>query len=150
MSVYAKGGSTSPLQDIANRAAQEYNAKYNPAERAISKGYTGVKKTAKGGVSFHGTSYMHTINRVETKITIPATGTRSGDFDLANLKFKFDDTPDGYVWHHVDDYNVESNTFTLELVLKDAHNASKPHSGACAQYDAVHGPSYNPARKGGK
>lgn len=140
-----KSGSSS-LQDIANRAAQEYN----PTERAISKGYTGVKKTANEGVSFQGTSYMHTINGVETKITIPATGTRSGDFDLANSMFKFDDTPDGYVWHHLDDYNVENNTFTLELVQKGAHNASKPHSGTCAQYDAVHGPSYNPPRKGGK
>jgi len=56
----------------------------------------------------------------------------------------------GYVWHHLDDYNVENNTLTLEFIKKDAHNASKPHSGACAQYDAVHGPSYNPAKKEGE
>ena len=58
------------------------------------------------------------------------------------------EVPEDYVWHHVDDYDVESGTITLELVEDEAHNAAKPHSGGCAQYDAVNGPSYNPARKG--
>lgn len=61
---------------------------------------------------------------------------------------KLEETPDGYVWHHVDDYNVEDGTITLELVEDEAHNATKPHSGGCAQYDAVNGSSYNPPRKG--
>ena len=37
----SEGGSFS-LQDIVNKTAQEYNAKYNPYERPISKWYTNV------------------------------------------------------------------------------------------------------------
>ena len=55
--------------------------------------------------------------------------------------------PDGYVWHHLDDYNVEKNTITMELVMDEAHNASKPHSGGCAQYDSVNEPTYNKKRR---
>lgn len=139
---------TSNLQGVADRAAQDYNAKYNPAERAKSKGYTGVKKTPNGGVSFQGTNYMYRMNGNEVKTTIYATGNRQNDFNAANTKVGLPETPDGYVWHHVDDYNVAENTITMELVMDEAHNASKPHSGGCAQYDAVHGPTYNPPRKG--
>ena len=141
-----ESGSTS-LQDIANKAAQEYNAKYNPYERAISKGYTDVKKTANGGVSFQGSEYMYYHNGQEARKVIQATGNRNNDFKMANQAMRLLETPDGYVWHHLDDYNVEKNTITMELVMDEAHNASKPHSGGCAQYDSVNGPTYNKKRR---
>ena len=141
-----KSGSSS-LQDIANKAAQEYNAKYNPYERAISKGYTDVKKTANGGVSFQGSEYMYYHNGQEARKVIQATGNRNNDFKMANQAMRLLETPDGYVWHHLDDYNVEKNTITMELVMDEAHNASKPHSGGCAQYDSVNGPTYNKKRR---
>lgn len=43
-------------------------------------------------------------------------------------------------------FSVEKNTITMELVMDEAHNASKPHSGGCAQYDSVNGPTYNKKR----
>ena len=138
---------SSSLQDIANKAAQEYNAKYNPYERAISKGYTDVKKTANGGVSFQGSEYMYYHNGQEARKVIQATGNRNNDFKMANQTMRLLETPDGYVWHHLDDYNVEKNTITMELVMDEAHNASKPHSGGCAQYDSVNGPTYNKKRR---
>lgn len=138
---------SSSLQDIANKAAQEYNAKYNPYERAISKGYTDVKKTANGGVSFQGSEYMYYHNGQEARKVIQATGNRNNDFKMANQAMRLLETPDGYVWHHLDDYNVEKNTITMELVMDEAHNASKPHSGGCAQYDSVNGPTYNKKRR---
>jgi len=130
-------------QDVADKAAQDYNEKYKPVDRAIQKGYTDVSETPNGGVSFENSValYKNGITQIE------ATGTRSGDFDAANAKLGLSETPTGYVWHHVDDYNVKTNTITMQLVRDDAHNASKPHSGGCAQYDAVHGPTYNPVRK---
>ena len=142
---YESGSSS--LQDIANKAAQEYNAKYNPYERAISKGYTDVKKTANGGVSFQGSEYMYYHNGQEARKVIQATGNRNNDFKMANQAMRLLETPDGYVWHHLDDYNVEKNTITMELVMDEAHNASKPHSGGCAQYDSVNGPTYNKKRR---
>ena len=142
---YESGSSS--LQDIANKAAQEYNAKYNPYERAISKGYTDVKKTANGGVSFQGSEYMYYHNGQEARKVIQATGNRNNDFKMANQTMRLLETPDGYVWHHLDDYNVEKNTITMELVMDEAHNASKPHSGGCAQYDSVNEPTYNKKRR---
>ena len=142
------GKSKIELQNIADNAAKNYNARYTPVERAISKGYYGVEKTLNGGISFRNSDYIHTINGKKTWTVMEATGSRTSDFDFANRMFGFKTTPEGYVWHHVDDYNVFDNTFTIELVKKDAHNASKAHSGACAQYDSVHGPNYNPKRKG--
>ena len=44
--------------------------------------------------------------------------------------------------HHLDDYNVAENEITMELVVTDAHKASYPHSGGCAQYKAVTGKAY--------
>ena len=146
----ARKNNTLELQKKADEVAQEYNTRYNPSNRVINKGYKNVIKTPNGGVSFSDSDYIHKINDAKTKTQIEATGSRNGDFDVANAKFGFKEVPDGYVWHHVDDYNVEKNTFTLELVRGDAHNAAKPHLGACAQYDAVHGPSYNPRRKGSR
>ncbi len=146
MCIAYQSGSSS-LQDIANKAAQEYNAKYNPYERAISKGYTDVKKTANGGVSFQGSEYMYYHNGQEARKVIQATGNRNNDFKMANQAMRLLETPDGYVWHHLDDYNVEKNTITMELVMDEAHNASKPHSGGCAQYDSVNGPTYNKKRR---
>ena len=138
---------SSSLQDTANKAAQEYNAKYNPYERAISKGYTDVKKTANGGVSFQGSEYMYYHNGQEARRVIQATGNRNNDFKMANQAMGLSETPDDYVWHHLDDYNVEKNTITMELVMDEAHNASKPHSGGCVQYDSVNGPTYNKKRR---
>lgn len=138
---------SSSLQDIANKAAQEYNAKYNPYERAINKGYTDVKKTANGGVSFQGSEYMYYHNGQEARKVIQATGNRNNDFKMANQAMGLLETLDGYVWHHLDDYNVEKNTITMELVMDEAHNASKPHSGGYAQYDSVNGPTYNKKRR---
>ncbi len=75
--------------------------------------------------------------------SIEATGNRNADFEAANKLMGYDETPDGYTWHHLDDYNVSTNEATMELVITDAHMDSYPHAGACAQYDAVNGPTYN-------
>lgn len=136
-------------QALADKVAQEYNESKHPYERAVEKGIEGVKKTENGGVSFAETDKIYiTEDGSKCIVKIEATGNRSKDFDLANAAMGLEETPDGYVWHHVDDYNVKDGTITLELVEDEAHNASKPHSGGCAQYDAVHGACYNPPRKG--
>lgn len=136
-------------QDLADKVAQDYNAKTNPYQRALNKGVEGVKETLNGGVSFAETDNIYfKDDGTKCIVKIQATGNRTKDFDAANKAMDLEETPDGYVWHHIDDYNVEDGTITLELVEDEVHNASKPHSGGCAQYDAVNGPSYNPPRKG--
>lgn len=136
------------LQEQADNVAQEYNEKYSPYDRAVSKGVEGVTETPNGGVSFENSDALYvTEDGRKGVVTIEATGSRSADFDKANEVLGLDEKPDGYTWHHLDNYNVKDNTVTLELVRDDAHNSAKPHSGGCAQYDAVHGPTYNPPRQ---
>ena len=135
-------------QEIADAAAQEYNDKYHPCDRAIRKGVDGVSETKNGGVSFENSSAIYVdSDGNKACVSIEATGNRTSDFDAANRAFGLSETPYGYVWHHVDDYDVKSNTITMQLVKDEAHNAAKPHSGGCAQYDAVNGPTYNPPKK---
>lgn len=136
-------------QEIADKAAQDYNARTRPYERAVEKGIQGVLQTKNGGVSFAETDSIY-IKEDGTKgiVKIKAEGNRSKDFNKANKIMGLEETPDGYVWHHLDDYNVKNGTITLELVKDEVHNATKPHSGGCAQYDAVNGSSYNPPKKG--
>lgn len=148
ISADAKEMTLEEQQEIADVAAQEYNDKYRPCDRAIRKGVDGVSETKNGGVSFENSSAIYVDNDGNKAcVSIEATGNRTSDFDAANRAFGLSETPDGYVWHHVDDYDVKSNTITMQLVKDEAHNATKPHSGGCAQYDAVNGPTYNPPRK---
>ena len=148
MPYYRSLESIEAKQEVANKAAQDYNERYHPTERAVEKGYTDVAETSNGGVTFERSSALYICEDVQKGIvTIELSGNRPRDFDAANKKLGLLETPDGYVWHRVDDYDAKTNTATLQLVKVEAHNAAKPHAGACKQFDAVNGPSYNPSRK---
>lgn len=135
------------LQERADTTAQKYNAKYSPYERAVSKGIEGVTKTPNGGVSFENSDVLYVMeNGTKGIVTIEATGKRFSDYTKANKALGLAKQPEGYTWHHLDNYHVKENTVTMELVRDDAHNSTKPHSGGCAQYDAVHGRSYKPPK----
>lgn len=135
------------IQDIADNVAKQYNEKINPTELAKQKGYLDVEPTKNGGISYEKSSDLFRKDDGTPGIVkIEATGNRGKDFDLANQLLGLEETPDGYVWHHIDDYDVKNNTITLQLVKDEAHNAGKRHMGGCGQYDAVHGASYNPRK----
>ena len=136
------------LQEQADKVAQEYNDKHTPYDRAVSKGVEGVTETPNGGVSFENSDAIYVTEDGEKAIvTIRATGNRNTDAAAANRAMGLSKEPEGYTWHHLDNYNVKNNTITLELVQRPAHRSAMPHSGGCAQYDAVHGPSYNPPKQ---
>ena len=69
---------------------------------------------------------MYYHNGQEARKVIQATDNRNNDFKMANQAMGLLETPDGYVWHHLDDYNVEKNTITMELVMDEA-----PKDRAC-------------------
>ncbi|WP_390902214.1 HNH endonuclease [Xanthocytophaga flava] len=52
--------------------------------------------------------------------------------------------PDDYIWHHLDDLEVDSNGdawCTMQLVDSDVHSAvGMRHSGAVAQFDKYYQP----------
>ncbi|MFS8070980.1 MAG: HNH endonuclease, partial [Byssovorax sp.] len=69
-------------------------------------------------------------------------GARSSDFKAANQAAGFDRTPQGYSWHHLDDYDPATKRGTLQLVETSAHQANTPHSGGVKQSEAATGVKY--------
>ncbi|SEM30994.1 HNH endonuclease [Bradyrhizobium sp. OK095] len=117
----------------------------NPASWAAKKGYAGVGTTANGGPTFAGTEHLYPAAEGQRNIVkIKLTGSRRGDFRLANQEGKFAETPVGYSWHHVDDFEPISGEASLELVKQEAHESAYPHTGSVAQYAKHHGVRYRP------
>ena len=138
-----KPPSIKQLQQKADNTAKIYNKSKNVIENARKKGFTDIIETPNGGISFKSTDYIYKLDNGKEAIhTIKATGVRKNDFKKVNEVFGFENTPEGYTWHHLDDYNVATGELTLELVRSDVHNALKPHSGGCAQYNAVNPKPY--------
>ena len=148
----AKKALTDPMQELqekANNTALVYNRSKRVVERAYANSITDIIETPNGGVSFKNSPYLYQLDSGEKPvIKIKATGDRDKDFDLANKFFGLSKTPKDYTWHHLDDFNVSTGELTLELVEREIHNLIKPHSGGCAQYDAIYGPSYNKKYRG--
>ncbi|PWC09216.1 hypothetical protein B4923_20675, partial [Brenneria roseae subsp. americana] len=101
------------------------------------------------GVDFSGTDalYKGGTNTVKIKMT----GGRYGDFKAANDIAGYKGPsgiatgkahPDGYTWHHLDDYNPATNESTMQLVKTEAHEATFPHSGSVSQFEKHHGVEY--------
>jgi cell wall assembly regulator SMI1 len=80
--------------------------------------------------------------RQESVVKIRLTGSRKADVDLANTAGGFTKTPDGYVWHQVDDFNPETLTSSFELVREDPHRACYPHSSSVTLYEQFNGKPY--------
>jgi len=115
----------------------------SPAAWAAKKGYAGVGTTVNGGPTFAGTKHLYPAAQGQRNIVnIPLTGSYRKDFALANREGKFTDTPRGYMWHHVDDFNPQTGRATLELINEEAHNAARPHVGSVGQYAKHHGVRY--------
>lgn len=115
----------------------------SPASWAAIKGYAGVGTTANGGPTFAATKHLYTAAQGQRSVVnIKLTGSRRADAALANKEGKFTETPSGYTWHHVDDFDPQSGEASLELIPKGAHKATLPHTGSVAQYEKHHGVWY--------
>ncbi|QDY42318.1 HNH endonuclease signature motif containing protein [Candidatus Pantoea soli] len=88
---------------------------------------------------------------VNPDVTISYSGDSVLDFQSANeiADLIQKSTPEGYVWHHLDDYGPKINTGTRQLVEQNAHSGI-PHSGGVIQYKAATGKSYTPPAKFGE
>lgn len=79
---------------------------------------------------------------------ITYTGTRQGDFNVANAACGYVATPPGYVWHHFHDYAplnlggglLNPGRGTLYLMLIADHGVH--HWGGAQQYRLIHGAGY--------
>lgn len=111
---------------------------------AAAKGFRGIGVTKNGGPDFAGTKYLYKVKPGQSNIIkIELTGGRQKDFRVANGKAGFTNgTPKGYSWHHLDDFNPKTGKATLQLVHRDAHEATYPHRGGVSQYEKHHGRKY--------
>jgi Pretoxin HINT domain/A nuclease of the HNH/ENDO VII superfamily with conserved WHH len=105
---------------------------------AAAKGFPGIKRLENGyGPDFSGTKYLHPD--VKTPIENTYTGKRSSDFEEANIAAGHPEwgkkAPENFVWHHVGDYDSATGKGTLQLVEREAHNATKPHWGGVKRYE---------------
>ena len=99
----------------------------SPSAKAAFKGYPGIKTTPNGGPDFSGTPYLYKPKPGEKNIVeIDYKGGRRDDFKAANEKAGIPgtDAPEGYTWHHVDEYNPKTGKGTMQLVRSDAHEAT--------------------------
>jgi hypothetical protein len=115
----------------------------SPASRASEKGYSDISTTLNGGPTLAGSDHLYPAGEGQRSVVkIKLTGSRRADKKLANELGGFTEAPDGYMWHHVDDFDPATGTSSLELVKNHAHRATYPHSGSVAQYQRFHGKPY--------
>lgn len=75
-------------------------------------------------------------------VKIKMTGVRSLDFELAFQKAKIlADDAAGFTWHHLDDFDPETGTCTMQLVKTAVHEAF-PHEGAVSMWKLFFGVKY--------
>ena len=120
------------------------NAKHG---NAAKKGYT-VPLKKNGAPNFSG--YLATVSNGQyNKVKISYTGSYHKDFAQADKLAGFTKEhprPANTTWHHVEDYNSNTNKGTMELISTKVHKAATPHSGGVAQYRAKHGNGYRPKK----
>src|SRR5208283_3149286 len=82
-------------------------------------------RNANGGVDFSGTSSLYPAGEGQSNsVVIEYTGSRRKDFGAANQAAGTGTTqkpPEGYTWHHLDNYDPVTNTGTMQLVERSAH-----------------------------
>jgi hypothetical protein len=97
----------------------------------------------KGGVDFGKSSALYPAGPGQKNVVqIEYTGARSSDFSSANHAAGFDRTPQGYTWHHLDDYDPTTRRGTMQLVETPTHQTNAPHTGGVKQSESATGVKY--------
>jgi hypothetical protein len=102
---------------------------------------TGERFNSRGGVDFSKSTYLYRAPGVNPIVRIQYSGNHNQDIRLANAKAHLTSKPKDYVWHHLDDYDKDTNEGTMQLVWQPAHQAYA-HYGGTAQYKAATGRAY--------
>ena len=84
--------------------------------------------------------------KIEINITgqMNSNGSKIGDVELANQTAGIagKNTPVGYTWHHMDDFNPSTGKCTMQLVRTTEHQKCIPHTGGVKQWENFSGQSY--------
>ena len=124
VSVLAKASGAAVLVGAAKRAEDADGIPRINGKRPQNYRYAGDEHPA--GVRFNDRGFpdFSPYSRGEVRLD-GLTGDYDHDARLANKKFGLDRTPDGYVWHHVEDGR------TMQLVPQGIHHEVK-HTGGAA------------------
>ncbi|EPT8940610.1 RHS repeat-associated core domain-containing protein, partial [Cronobacter dublinensis] len=116
----------------------------DPLIKLEERGYSGVVKTPGGGLDYSNSNALYNKKPgVNPIVKIEYSGDYAIDFERANYEAGLNQktTPSGYVWHHLDDYDAETNKGTMQLVEKPSHRGIN-HNGGVSQYKAATGKEY--------
>jgi hypothetical protein len=104
---------------------------FNPNKNALKELGIDLPLSKNGtSVDFKNTKYLYPIKGTEKNIVkIKLTGKRRWDdklaYELSGIKKN-----KNYTWHHLDDYDHLTNTCSMQLVMREIHEATVPHYGA--------------------
>ena len=116
----------------------------DPLVKLEERGYNGVVKTPGGGLDYSNSNALYNKKPgVNPVVKIEYSDDYEIDFERANYEAGLNQktTPSGYVWHHLDDYDAETNKGTMQLVEKPSHRGIN-HNGRVSQYKAATGKLY--------
>jgi hypothetical protein len=124
----------------------ENTRNYNPNKPALIEANINIPASQnKGAPDFEGTPFLYQPKPEQRSIVkIKLTGSYSADFAQANSAANLENVPTGYTWHHLDDYNQNDGTATMQLVRTNIHIKTAPHSGGVKQYENATGAKYKP------
>ena len=116
------------VKPVAGRLPQNhaYAGKSFPADQLPAKyRKKGLQFTEDGYPNFE--PHAMQLKNGKKRVDIEYTGSRDGDFAAANKAAKLDETPENFVWHHVEDGRG------MMLIPRDLHDAVK-HTGGVAHH----------------
>jgi hypothetical protein len=78
---------------------------------------------------------------------IVMSGSREGDYDIADTAVGLPGIPVGRTWHHLYNFHIDVQTqnpiCNMQLIYEDTHYNSIPHCGSCIQYYEYYNHGYN-------
>jgi filamentous hemagglutinin len=122
------GGEAAEVEPVAGRLPRnhEFAGGEFPREQLPAKYRDkGLRFKRTGYPDFE--PHAMTLPNGRKTVRIEMTGARDADVTLANKAAKLEETPEGYIWHHVEDEG------TMMLVPRELHQ-SVGHTGGMAGY----------------
>ena len=122
----------------------ESSPQFDPLKPALKTGGLTVPASENGyAPDFEGTPYLYQAKQDESNIVkIKMTGSYAGDAAAANAAANLKNTPKNFSWHHLDDFNPATGEATLQLVNRQVHQATTPHTGDVKQYEVKNSTTY--------
>ena len=136
-------------QNTVDAYTTKYNQSHNPLEAGKQQGLENLVATKNNGVDFSQSEYIcRTKAGGPIEIEINATGNYKTDRILIRneilkkYNIDIDELPKKYIIYNLDDYNLMTNTKTIQIVDRKAVGLLQGRMSASAQYARLNGKGY--------